>query len=61
VSLRPSSAMRDVFSLARLGYFRNGWGIFHSGKSYPPVETLNCIVFALIGLEFAARNHSDSY
>ena len=35
------SAMRHVFSLARGGYFRNGWAIFHSGNAYPPIEALS--------------------
>src|SRR5262245_55162313 len=39
--------MRLGFSLARVGYFRNGWAIFHSRKAYPPVETLSRAVFAL--------------
>ena len=34
-------AMRYGLSLTRLGYFRNGWAIFHSGKSYPPVEAID--------------------
>src|SRR5262245_12069768 len=35
------SAMRHGFSLARVGYFRNGWAIFHSGNAHPQVETLS--------------------
>jgi len=35
------SAMRHGFLLARVGYFRNGWAIFHSGNVYPLVETLS--------------------
>jgi hypothetical protein len=53
--------MRYGFSLARLGYFRNGWAIFHSGKAYSLVETLGLVVIALIGLLVAASNYSDSY
>jgi hypothetical protein len=33
--------MRHGFLLARVGYFRNDWEIFHSRNAHLPVETLS--------------------
>jgi hypothetical protein len=54
-------AMRYGFSLARLGYFRDDWAIFHNVKACLSVETSSLMMFSSIGLGVAARKHSDSY